>query len=64
MMLLHTGFVATILLGSAIDWQPQRRQMAGSLFGESAAAVRLGDRTWRGRLDRHVRRSRRRCSIG
>ena len=35
MMLLHTGFVATILLGSAIDWQPQRRQMAGGLFGES-----------------------------
>ena len=35
MMLLHTNFVATILLGSAIDWQPQRRQMAGGLFGES-----------------------------
>lgn len=34
MMLLHTGFVATILLGSAIDWQPQRRQVAGRLFGE------------------------------
>jgi membrane glycosyltransferase len=35
MMLLHTGFVTTILLGSAIDWQPQRRQVAGSLLGES-----------------------------
>ena len=36
MMLLHTTFVATILLGSAIDWQPQRRQAAGGLLGESA----------------------------
>ena len=36
MMLLHTSFVLTILLGSAIDWQPQRRQMAVGLFAESA----------------------------
>ena len=36
MMLLHTGFVATILLGSAIDWHPQRRQVAGGLLRESA----------------------------
>ena len=35
MMLLHTNFVATILLGSAIDWQPQRRQVGGGLFQES-----------------------------
>jgi membrane glycosyltransferase len=35
MMLLHTGFVTTILLGSAIDWAPQRRQVAGGLFSES-----------------------------
>ncbi|HEX6013031.1 MAG TPA: glucans biosynthesis glucosyltransferase MdoH [Geminicoccaceae bacterium] len=36
MMLFHTGFVLTILLGSAIDWQPQRRQMAGSQLAEAA----------------------------
>jgi membrane glycosyltransferase len=36
MMLLHTAFVLTILLGSAIDWHPQRRQVAGSLLRESA----------------------------
>ena len=36
MMLLHTSFVATILLGSAIDWHPQRRQISGSLLRESA----------------------------
>ena len=35
MMLLHTNFVLTILLGSAIDWQPQRRQVGGGLLGES-----------------------------
>ena len=35
MMLFHTNFVLTILLGSAIDWQPQRRQVAGGLLGES-----------------------------
>jgi membrane glycosyltransferase len=35
MMLLHTGFVATILLGSAIEWHPQRRQMSGGLLSES-----------------------------
>jgi membrane glycosyltransferase len=36
MMLFHTGFVLTVLLGSAIDWQPQRRQMAGSQLAEAA----------------------------
>ena len=35
MMLLHTSFVLTILLGSAIDWQPQRRQAGGGILGES-----------------------------
>ncbi len=35
MMLLHTTFVSTILLGSAIDWQPQRRQMSSGPLAES-----------------------------
>jgi membrane glycosyltransferase len=35
MMLFHTSFVLTILLGSAIDWQPQRRQVAGGRLSES-----------------------------
>ncbi len=35
MMLLHTTFVSTILLGSAIDWQPQRRQVASGPLAES-----------------------------
>ena len=35
MMLIHTGFVLTIFLGSAIDWQPQRRQMAEGRLAES-----------------------------
>jgi membrane glycosyltransferase len=35
MMLFHTGFVLTILLGSAIEWHPQRRQVAGSLLAET-----------------------------
>lgn len=35
MMLFHTGFVLTILLGSAIEWAPQRRQVAGGLLAEA-----------------------------
>jgi membrane glycosyltransferase len=35
MMLFHTGFVLTILLGSAIEWSPQRRQMSGGLLAET-----------------------------
>mgnify|MGYP001281143388 CR=1 FL=1 len=35
MMLLHTSFVLTILLGSAIEWQPQRRQAGEGVLGES-----------------------------
>ncbi|MEK0083635.1 glucans biosynthesis glucosyltransferase MdoH [Benzoatithermus flavus] len=35
MMLFHTGFVLNILLGSAIEWQPQRRQMSGGLVAET-----------------------------
>ena len=56
MMLLHTGFVATILLGSAIDWQPQRRQMAGGLFGESVRRFGWVTVAWRRGRDRHLRR--------
>ena len=37
MMLLHTRFVASILLGAAIEWQPQRRAAAG---GQLRAAAR------------------------
>lgn len=35
MMLFHTGFVLTILLGSAIEWSPQRRQVTGGLLAET-----------------------------
>jgi membrane glycosyltransferase len=35
MMLFHTGFVLNILLGSAIEWQAQRRQMSGGLVAET-----------------------------
>jgi membrane glycosyltransferase len=35
MMLFHTSFVLTILLGSAIEWSPQRRQVSGSLLAET-----------------------------
>ena len=35
MMLFHTGFVLTILLGSAIEWSPQRRQVGGSILAET-----------------------------
>lgn len=36
MMLFHTGFVLNILLGSAIEWQAQRRQVGGGLVAETA----------------------------
>ncbi|MFO1074303.1 MAG: glucans biosynthesis glucosyltransferase MdoH [Geminicoccaceae bacterium] len=35
MMLFHTNFVLTILLGSAIEWTPQRRQVGGSMLAET-----------------------------
>jgi membrane glycosyltransferase len=36
MMLFHTGFVLQILVGSAIDWKPQRRQAGASALAETA----------------------------
>jgi membrane glycosyltransferase len=36
MMLFHTSFVLQILLGTAIDWKPQRRTAAPGAWGEAA----------------------------
>lgn len=35
MMLFHTNYVATTLLGSAIEWKPQRRQASGGAWSEA-----------------------------
>ena len=40
MMLFHTRFVASILLGAAIEWSPQKRQ--GDISGLAAAARTFG----------------------
>ena len=36
MMLFHTSFVLQILLGTAIDWAPQRRNATGGAVAETA----------------------------
>jgi len=38
MMVLHTWFVTSILLGASIEWKPQRRTAAQSAFGMASRA--------------------------
>ena len=50
----HRASSLTILLGSAIDWQPQRRQVAGGLLRESARRFGWVTAIGPGRVDRDV----------
>lgn len=34
MMLFHTGYVASILFGAAVDWKPQRRTVSDDAFAD------------------------------